>query len=233
MLVMRFGPEVRRWIAVGAAGAVVVGLLRWGLHHSPALPPLAAASGTQAAAAGSASLQESVVALTVDAPDGIRIEALTQALTRAALPATIFVASGYAAAHPAALRLFVQEGDEVEVLAGPSGGTVATTAHLVQAATGETPLYARLAAGNPGQGLLRSAQQQGLGIVGGGRETLTELQFQNALAPGAVLTLPPTAAPEIPALAAYLQSHGYQAVTLEALRAIDAGAASTSLPSLP
>lgn len=233
MVVVRLGPEMRRWIAVGAAGVVVVGLLRWGLHHSPALPPLAGGSGTSAAAAGTASLEEAVVALTVDAPDGARIEALTQALTQAALPATIFVASGYAAAHPAALRLFAQDGDEVEVLADPAGTTVATAAHLVQAATGQTPLYARLAAGNPQQGLLQAAQRGDLGIVGGGREALSQTQFEDALAPGAVLTLPPTAAPEVPALAAYLQAKGYEAVSLEALQAIDAGAASTSLPSVP
>jgi peptidoglycan/xylan/chitin deacetylase (PgdA/CDA1 family) len=232
MVVLRVGSELRRWVAVGAAGAVVVGLLRWGLHHSPAVPPVAQ-QGASAQQAGTASLQEAVVAITIDAPAGARLEPVTTALTKAALPATIFVAPGYASAHPAALRLFIQEGDEVEILADSSGASLPAAARLLAQDTGETPLFARLPGGNAGPGLLQAARLQELGIVPPGRAGLTLQQVEEAVAPGAVLTLSPALAPDVPALAAYLQARGYEAVTLEALDAIDAGAATTSLPTLP
>jgi peptidoglycan/xylan/chitin deacetylase (PgdA/CDA1 family) len=234
VVVLRVGPELRRWLAVGAAGAVVVGLLRWGFQGSPGIPPLAgAAASTSAASAGTAAVQEAVVALTVDAPDGALIEGVTRALSAAGLPATVFVAQGYAAAHPAALRILTQEGDEIEVLADPSGATLSAASRLVASATGQAPIYARLPGGTPQQSLLSAAHADSLAVVAPGQEALTVTQLQDALRPGAVLTIPPTFAPDVPALATTLRAHSYQAVTLEALGAIMAGAAATSLPTVP
>jgi hypothetical protein len=228
MVVFRLGPAVRRWLAVAAACALMVGVLHWGLSSHPAEQQVSSL------AAGSAAIGERVVALTVDAGDGSLIAPLARAMAAADLPATLFVSSAYARAHPRPLQALQQAGDEVEVLAGPSPSTLAADARAVANASGQVPLFAEPAGGQrAGQGLLQAAGRAGLAVMDTAVSPASVSDLLAHLAPGEIARLSVAEAASIPALAQGLQAQGYEAVTLQALSAIAAGAAAASLPSTP
>ena len=228
MVVVHLGPVLRRWLAIAAACAVVVGLLRWGLAGQVG-PSLSASASGSAALAG-----EPVIALTVDAPTGALIEPLTAALAAAGLPATIFVSPGYAQAHSGPLATLAGQGDEIELLGEAPGGALKQASTVVTAATGQAPLFVRPAGSTAAsQELLAAAGALGLALVAAPPAVSSVGSILAGLKPGAVVDIPVGLSGEVPALAAGLRAKGYQAITIEALTAMTAGAAATSLPTIP
>ncbi len=222
MVVLRLGPEVRRWAAVVAGAGLLIGVLRWGFHGMGQDIATGAPSNTE----GQMAVAERVVALTVDATSADRIEPVVQALAAANLPGTFFVDAAYAKAHAADLRKLVQAGYEIEVLLAP--GDVGSQVQAVGTAADAPPLFVRPATGSGGAALSTAARNAGVAVS---LPSVTAPDGTPTLHPGDVVLLPAgtAGAAAVNAIAQEMTAGGYQGVTLEDLAAIADGAAAVSM----
>jgi peptidoglycan/xylan/chitin deacetylase (PgdA/CDA1 family) len=236
MLVVRVGPDVRRWLLVAATCGLLLGVLRWGLSG----PGPDLARGLGSAPAARLPVKERVVALTVDATAADRLAPVAEALEAAGVPCTFFVDAGYARAHGAPLRDLVRVGDEVDLLADTAADTtaggLARDARVLGAAAGSPPLFVRPVSGRASPALQAAARRVGLGVATWARDlSAAGAAAAQALEPGDIVRLPPGSAGAalVPALVRELQQQGLQPVTLEAMVAMAEGAAAAALPTLP
>lgn len=228
MVVVRLGPEVRKWAAVAAAAGLFLGLLRWGLVGGST----GVATNTAGTSQGPMAVSERVVALTFDATANDRLEPVVQALTQAHLPGTFFVDAAYAHAHPAPLRALIRAGDEVEVLLDGSISGLGAAAAAVGTAAQAPPLFVRPVDGRVNAALTAGARRAGLAV-----NTPSQAATDGTadLHPGDILSLPAGAAgaAAVTAVSHELVAGEFQAMTLEDMAAIADGAAAVSLPGTP
>lgn len=231
MWVFSFGARTRRRWAQVAAAVVLLGLVRWGLQRDSAGLATTATPAVLSHLQVDAHLVALTFALSGSTTDG---QALETALAAENAPVTFFATARYAAAHAALMRTMVQNGDEVDALAGTGTPAPDRWAAAVGDATGVRPLFVQARSAPPPSALVVACTRAGLSVVTwSGAPTAAGLGA--ALAPGAIIKLPVDAATiaALPGVAALLEQAGYTPVTVAELVAVSEGAQGLVMPATP